>query len=89
MQQAAAQAHGLLMATVHMRVWSTAAQVALFLGLVWAMLSGKGLGVRFRGLPNTAGGALAGELSAPASSQSGMNSGAATEHAHSILLSFS
>lgn len=36
-----------------------ALQVALFLGLVWAMVSGKGLGVRFRGLPNTAGGAVA------------------------------
>lgn len=39
-----------------------AAQVALFLGLVWALLSNKGLGVRLRGLPKTAGGAFAGEL---------------------------
>jgi hypothetical protein len=52
-----------------MQLLPAALQVALFLGLVWAMVSGKGLGVRFRGLPNTAGGAFAGELlSQPAAS---------------------
>lgn len=64
-------------------------QVALFLGLVWAMVSGKGLGVRFRGLPNTAGGAFAGELlSEPAGPHCGGHShtGAATEQRGRVLL---
>lgn len=36
------------------------AQVALFLALVWALFSYKGVGASLRGLPRTAGGALAG-----------------------------
>lgn len=37
------------------------AQVALFLGLVWALFARKGLGAKLR-LPSTAGGGLAGAI---------------------------
>ena len=70
---ASSSAPGLLSATVtSCKLYISPVQVALFLGLVWAMVSGKGLGVRFRGLSNTAGGAFAGELlSEPAGSHGG------------------